>query len=301
MEPKEAIALLTQVLTKDSDFLVQPIVAQSLTVVAARMEPKAAVTFLRQAMNQTADAGALGALAQALAAAAARLEPKQAAEAATEAAALLTQATIKNTNSVTQAALAQGLAAVAGQMAPQEAARTAALLMRAMNKTPDSEGQRTLLYGLAAVAARMEPKEGVALLSQIMNKTSDGATQFLLAKGLAAVAVRIDHQDAARVAAFTCFARTINDEVVDILVNDTLSTPYTPLLGRIEIPDLVEQLKLPLCVGKVRRLVLDELGKRYQHRFADQWDFVRFAKEQNLGFEFAGPPKIQQTTELKFP
>jgi hypothetical protein len=50
-----------------------------------------------------------------------------------------------------------------------------------------------------------------------------------------------------------------------------------------------------------RPSVIDELGRRYQRRLADQWDFVHFAEEQKLGFDLAGPPKFRQSTELKFP
>ncbi len=49
--------------------------------------------------------------------------------------------------------------------------------------------------------------------------------------------------------------------------------------------------KHPLCVGEARRIVLDALGTRYQQRFTDQWDFVRYAKERNLGLDLTTPPK----------
>jgi hypothetical protein len=37
--------------------------------------------------------------------------------------------------------------------------------------------------------------------------------------------------------------------------------------------------------------VLDALGTRYQRRFADHWEFVRFAEEQKLGLDFTSPPQ----------
>jgi hypothetical protein len=54
---------------------------------------------------------------------------------------------------------------------------------------------------------------------------------------------------------------------------------------------LVDLLKQPLCVGEARRLVLDQLQRHYQRPFADQWDFVRFAQEQNLGLDLKTPPR----------
>ena len=55
--------------------------------------------------------------------------------------------------------------------------------------------------------------------------------------------------------------------------------------------ELVELLKMPTCVGKVRRLILDQLGNRYHRRFASQWDFVRYAEDQGLNFDFKSPPQ----------
>jgi hypothetical protein len=37
--------------------------------------------------------------------------------------------------------------------------------------------------------------------------------------------------------------------------------------------------------------VLDQLQRHYQRPFADQWDFVRFAKEQHLRLDLTTPPK----------
>jgi hypothetical protein len=56
-------------------------------------------------------------------------------------------------------------------------------------------------------------------------------------------------------------------------------------------PVLVELLKNPLCVGNGRRAVLDVLEIHYQRHFADQWDFVCYAQDNNLGFDLTSPPK----------
>jgi hypothetical protein len=59
-------------------------------------------------------------------------------------------------------------------------------------------------------------------------------------------------------------------------------------------PQLVELLKHPLCVGEARRVLLDQLGNRYGQRFADQWEFVRFDREQSLGLDFTSPPQRRE-------
>jgi hypothetical protein len=48
---------------------------------------------------------------------------------------------------------------------------------------------------------------------------------------------------------------------------------------------------MPPCIGKARRIVLDQLGNRYRRTFADVWEFVRFAEEQQLGLDLTSPPK----------
>jgi hypothetical protein len=49
-------------------------------------------------------------------------------------------------------------------------------------------------------------------------------------------------------------------------------------------------------VGEARRIVLATLGARYRQPFANQWEFVRFAQEQDLGLDLTSPPKRIQTT-----
>jgi hypothetical protein len=55
---------------------------------------------------------------------------------------------------------------------------------------------------------------------------------------------------------------------------------------------LVDLLKHPLCVGEARRLVLDQLQRHYKRPFTDQWDFVHFAEENNLGLDLTSPPQL---------
>jgi hypothetical protein len=76
----------------------------------------------------------------------------------------------------------------------------------------------------------------------------------------------------------------------------TLSLPLLPaasepLSCRLRTQDLVELLKIPTCIGQVRRVVLDQLGNRYGRRFETQWDFVRYATEQKLDLDFTTPPE----------
>ena len=62
------------------------------------------------------------------------------------------------------------------------------------------------------------------------------------------------------------------------------------LLGAVLLVPAVTLKGLGLA-PRTRRVVLDTLGSRYHRTFADQWEFVHFAQEQNLGFDFTSPPK----------
>jgi hypothetical protein len=64
-----------------------------------------------------------------------------------------------------------------------------------------------------------------------------------------------------------------------------------PAPCRFPAQHLVELLKYPTCVGRARRVILDQLENRYRQKFADHWDFVRFARKQKLGLDFTTPPK----------
>jgi len=69
----------------------------------------------------------------------------------------------------------------------------------------------------------------------------------------------------------------------------TLQPALEPVLYRLSTAQLAELLKHPMCVGAARRAVLDQLGNRYHRTFVDQWEFVRYAKEQHLKLDFTTP------------
>jgi hypothetical protein len=53
----------------------------------------------------------------------------------------------------------------------------------------------------------------------------------------------------------------------------------------------VDLLKQPFCVGEARRLVLDQLARHYRRPFADQWDFVRYARQHHPDLDLTSPPQ----------
>jgi hypothetical protein len=149
--------------------------------------------------------------------------------------------------------LAQGLAAVAGRLEPKEAAQVAAMLTQAMTKTDQSYVVQQLAQPLSAALGGDQRRQGVQAVAAAVGSLHNG-------QGLA-----------------TALA--------------LLRPAAEPYRGLLSDQELVELLKLPLCVGPARRAVLDQLGWQHQRTFADQWEFVRYAEERKLGLDFTSPPR----------
>jgi hypothetical protein len=224
-----------------------------------------------------------------------------------QAAAALTQAMAETTNGGALPHLARELTAVAARMEPKEAAavcgQAAAILTQAMAKTTDPLALPPLAQGLSAVAARMEPKEAAAVCSQaataltqaIAKTTESLALQGGLAGLQGSLSAVLLYKDAARgeqrrhsvAGAVGVLSSPGSVLVVPGLLQPALEPPPPPLPAQT----LVDLLKQPFCVGVPRRLVLEELQRHYQRPFADQWEFVRFAKEQQLPLDLKTPPQ----------
>jgi tRNA A-37 threonylcarbamoyl transferase component Bud32 len=209
-------------------------------------------------------------------------------------------------------------------------AQAAATLRQGIRDTKDPEALRYLVEGLSEVVARMDAKDAATFIGQAMQDTRDTSALHWLATGLPGVAVRLETRDAVQAAATLFQAMQSSTKVSYLRDTRGLSAvlspvppaemasrtamaasavafpagtghPLTalallipaaePLPCRLPTQDLVELLKMPTCVGEVRRVILDQLGNRYHRRFATHWDFVRYAQEQRLGLDFTTPPQ----------
>jgi hypothetical protein len=144
---------------------------------------------------------------------------------------------------------------------------------------------------LLAVAGRLEPKaafEIAAALTLATTKTTNTVPLQALRESLIAVLGDGRRKQCLAVAsAFGCLSDTQSVSNVLLLI----SAMHKHSSNLLSDQDLVNLLKESLTVGTARRAVLDELEVRFQRRFADQWEFVRFAGEQKLGLDFTSPPK----------
>jgi hypothetical protein len=194
----------------------------------------------------------------------------------------------KRTDSYTQQNLGQGLSALVVRMEPGEAAAT---VTQAMAKATEPNG-RALAQGLSAVAARMEPGQAAATLTQAMAQTTSSGAIDAFADGLSGVLTPAYRPELSRRSVATLTAvGTLAGAGQPLAGLGTLGPALEPAPCRFSTADLVDLLKQPTCTGRARRVILDQLENRYHQRFADQWAFVRFAREQNLGLDFTTPPK----------
>src|SRR5262249_15996681 len=141
-----------------------------------------------------------------------------------------------------------------------------------------------LSQGLASLAPRLEPKEAMetaSILMQTMSKMPD------LSQGLLGALLGEDASGVRCRAAIS----TTSAGVATACGNWPASLPalyiVLPPPCRLTTHQLVDLLKHPFCVGAARRVVLDQLENRYRRKFADQWEFVRYAQGHDLGVDFA--------------
>jgi hypothetical protein len=317
LEAKEAnhlcspvAAALARAMTKTTNPEALDNLAQGLGAVAVRLEPKEA----GQAAADLAQALALvvaktprpyghGYLAEALGAVAARLEPKEANRLCVPAAAALARILAKSADPPDLYWLARGLGAVAVRLEPPQAsrfcARAAAALAQAIGQNTRPPALRGLARHLPAVAARLEPRQAdgfcafaAAALAQAMAKTSDAPDPLPLAEDLAAVLTIIDSPEKSRrVAAAAGFVAFLAGTSQPLWSLPVLGPALKPLPCRFSTQELVDLLKQPTCIGTARRVILDQLEHRYHQKFADHWDFVRYAEKQKLGLDFTSPPQ----------
>jgi hypothetical protein len=256
------------------------------------MAAAAAAAVVTQAMSKTTNSYnsyALYRLAKSLSALATRLEPKEAARVSAAAAATISQAMSKMYYDRRDLPnLAEALGAVAGHLEPKPAAEAAATLIQGTSKTTDFFERRDLERVLWALAARLEAQEAAAMLLQARAKTTVTYYSGGLWAGLNRESTARHQQ---RILSVTGSVGLGTSPISLPLLLPILGPALAPLPEPLPPETLVELLKHPLCVGEARRIVLDALGTRYQRPFADQWDFVRFAQQQNLGLDLTSPPK----------
>jgi hypothetical protein len=283
--------------------------ARGLLAVAERLEPNVAAQLkaraasaLTQAMSRASRPYVNIEPAQGLAVMAAYLEPKIAAQQCAQAAEIITQAMTKTNLSDSNAPynlipLLRELTAMAEHLEPKEAAqqiaRALSVLTQAVTKTNTSNYfsvTNQLAPGLVAMAARLEPKDAAhtgSVLIQAMSNAQQGSSQ--LGKWLSATLTQDPRNPHIRVAGLVAGVGLSNYQPLPASTALILTLELLPC--RLSTQELVDLLKHPFCVDEARRVVLEQLERRYHRKFADHWEFVRFATAQRLGLDFTTPPR----------
>jgi hypothetical protein len=275
--------------------------AQGLEAVAVHLETRDAASRCSQAatllfdyMTKTReDTWYYFELNGGLQAVAAHLDPKD----AREMAAALTQTLRVTSGGGALRDLARSLSVVASRMDSREGVTT---LMQALNQTTRSEVLQPLAEGLSAIAPHLDRKEANAVRAQAilfllrtLTRTTNDSDSERLTKGLATLlSLESSGQRFDRVRSLAVTVGLSTSPSAFPLVPAVISPASAPLPEPLPAQTLVALLKHPLCVGEARRLVLNALGSRYHCTFADQWDFVRFARREKLDLDLTAAPRL---------
>jgi tRNA A-37 threonylcarbamoyl transferase component Bud32 len=298
LEPAEAAQLLNQALAREDDDNVLAQLVMALAAVAGRLESKEAARLLSQALDQEKLARVRQQLAVALAAAAGRLEPAEATRVCAEQARSLRQALAQEKNASARQQLAVGLAALAARLEPAEADRVCAEIVQgdvvAAEQGPNDDARRAGRERLSVLVPPLDSKGATQAAREFARRiVADPVFQPTALERFLSVVPR--SPASRRTAAIAAIGSAAQGPAPGVPL---LPAAGEPLPCRLSTQDLVKLLKMPTCVGPVRRVVLDQLGNRYGRHFETHWDFVRYAGEQGLNLDFTTPP---QRPERKLP
>jgi hypothetical protein len=184
-----------------------------------------------------------------------------------------------------------------------EPAAAARMLMQALEKETDGDSRQTLAVELAAVASRLNQADAIDLCERAIRKLQSSLEQAPNEERIAPSTYAYDRRytldpfltntsrsevNVRAAAVATAVGWSVQGCVPPL---PALPVASEPLPCCLATQDLVELLKMPTCFGGARQVVLAHLGNRYGRRFANHWEFVRFAKEQQLDLEFTTLPK----------
>ncbi len=262
---------------------------RSLAVVAARLNPSDAARLadmLTQIMaKEDRPFLIFEPWAEYLAAVAARLEPADAVRLADT----IVQARFQSATRQFGYDL-KPLAAATAHLKPREAGRLVEALIRAMTKETNKPAEFWLLAQLAAypdIAVRSYVGARLHELGKGTNSTDwDRSVRGLVVLLIRADSAQLSH----RSAAFSAVSGHLGGGGHLAGVIPYLRALAEPVPCRFTTQEMVEFLKQPTCVGSARRAILDQLGNQFGRTFADQWQFVNFAREQGLALDFTSPP-----------
>ena len=302
-----------------------------LEAMTSRLTPAEAGALRSQAARSIArvleskDEQRLGAV-EALMSLSAKLDPAEASGICGRLARSIAQAIDREPNGHQRGLLAVDLPTISAGLGPADAAIVARSVARAINpqyqgdvrsplvapdwdasgtdinRQDESDARARLAKALTSLTNRLEPSDAATIARSIagtFGRSTDPGARTDLARCLVALASR-----SGSLAMIQKLAALACSGPMDLMEPETLtallsSPPGTANLSQkiethgslLTTQELVDLLKMPTCIGAIRRVVLDQLGLIHGRRFANHWDFVRFAEEKGLKLDFTSPPR----------
>jgi hypothetical protein len=272
-----------------------------LSSLSSRLEPSDAAKLCGRAasvavsaMEREKDASAPSSLCSGLSSLAARLGPSDAAKLCGRAASLVVSAMERekeekdpnamNSLSNRLSSLSYALSSLSSRLEPSDAAKLCrrAIRQQARGRAEDREDQGmpgAFVHSVATLLPFIDPPTAHALARELAPGMTDLETVFR------DTSRPVQIERAARTALATIGQGFGGHPGASFLI---AAEPYP---CRLTAQELVDLLKMPTCFGDARRLVLDHLSNRYGRRFANHWEFVRFAHERGLNLDLKTPPR----------
>lgn len=254
-----------------------------------------------------------------------RLDPSEAAALNSRAARSIAKSISSNADIQVRSELADALVSLSGRLDPAEA-RTIARTIAATIGPEDAYTQYHLIAALTSLSDQLDPAEAAVLCGPVARRLvnsigleANATTRSYWAMSLRPLLPWIDSTTFAQeIAVQFCSADGSDEHLKDFLVCPTPShrqeragrfmaailqsgpggtlaatirEATEPYPCRLTSQELVELLKMPTCFGATRRVVLDQLENIHGRRFANHWEFVRFAREKGLALDFTSPPR----------
>jgi hypothetical protein len=321
----EVASVLLDTIGKTSHHSALKALATAVANVAARLPARqaakvcaAAASALVGRLPKAKDPADVESLAEALAELAERLDTRQAAKVAS---ALLNR--IHRTSDIkTLWSLAWALSNVAERLEAREVTKISSSLLAHVSRPTSALPHWVPAVVLCDVAHLLEPRQAQTVASLFVqsfeeidaNVTSDPDEDSeddehptretvhrspdavhscaFVVQALGSLLTRVSRTESrSRISAAIAALGTASAPGAAVALPALLVPALRPLPKGLPAQDLVELLKHPLCVGDSRRAVLDALGARFGRTFADQWDFVRFARRKRPDLDLDSPPR----------
>jgi serine/threonine protein kinase len=240
------------------------------------------------AIAREKDANVLYSLAGALEALSGRLGAAEASAVCGPAARAVAEAIAREMDGSDQSNLVGAFEALSGRLGSAEAAPVIRAINEAIAREKDEHNRSHLVGLLASVCGRLGEAEMVIAARSMalsIGRENSGHVQDRLANELVALSKRIRNERAIRLAT-TILQTSPGGTTAATIQKATESNTFL-----LTTQELVDLLKVPTCFGKARRVVLDQLENIHGRRFANHWEFVRFAREKGLKLDFTSPPR----------